>query len=81
MRFVPIAPVVYHQAWLLALSDRPAEAKAQLERAIWSYPSDYPNGRSELENLARKEPERFSALLEFATQKYEEYRRAALPAK
>ncbi len=80
-RFIPIAPVVYHQVSLLALSDRQAEAKAQLERAIWSYPMDYPTARTELEELARKDPARFSALLEFATQKYEEYQRAAIPAK
>jgi hypothetical protein len=81
LRFIPVAPVVYHQALLLALSDRPAEAKAQLERAIWSYPADYGLVRSELEDLARKDPARFSALLEFATQKYEEYGRAAISAK
>jgi len=81
LRFIPIAPVAYHQAWLLALSDRPAEARAELELAIWSYPADYARARSELEDLARKDPARFSPLLEFATQKYEEYRRAAVPAK
>jgi O-antigen ligase len=81
LHFIPIAPVVYHQAWLLALSDRPVEAKAQVERAIWAYPGDYAMARAELENLARNDPVRFSALLEFATQKYEEYRRAAIPAK
>lgn len=80
-RFIPIAPVVYHQASLLALADRQPEAKAQLERAIWSYPMDYPSARIELEAMARKDPARFSGLLEFATQKYEEYRRAAIPAK
>ncbi len=81
LHFIPIAPVVYHQAWLLALSDRPDEAKAQLERAIWSYPSDYAMARTELEDMVSKDPARFSPLLEFATQKYEEYSRAAIPAK
>lgn len=81
LRFVPTAPVVYHQAWLLAHADRAGEAQAQLERAIWSYPSDYAQAQAELADLARKDPARFSALLEFATQKYEEYRRAAVPAK
>jgi len=80
-RFIPIAPVVYHQVSLLALADRLPEARAQLERAIWSYPMDYPSARIELEAMARKDPARFSGLLEFATQKYEEYRRAAIPAK
>ncbi len=81
LRFIPIAPLVYHQAAFLALSDRQAEARAQLERGIWSYPVDYPTARVEFEELARKDPAHFSALLEFATQKYEEYRRAAIPAK
>jgi len=81
LHFIPIAPVVYHQVWLLALSDRPDEARAQLERAIWAYPGDYAMARTELADLASKDPARFSALLEFATQKYEEYSRAAIPAK
>jgi hypothetical protein len=79
--FIPIAPVVYHQAWLLALSDKPVETRKQLENAIWSYPQDYPTARYELEDLARKDPARFGPLLEFATQKYEEYSRAAVSAK
>jgi O-antigen ligase len=81
MRFIPLGPVVYHQAWLLALSDRPDEARAQLERAIWAYPDHFALARAELDELVRKDPARLSALLEFATQKYEEYRRAAVPAK
>jgi tetratricopeptide (TPR) repeat protein len=81
LHFIPIAPVVYRQAWLLALADRPDEARAQLERAIWAYPADYRMARGELDGLVRKDPARFSALLEFATQKIEEYRRAAVPAK
>ena len=79
--FIPTAPVVYHQAFLLALSDEPEEARTQLERAIWAYPMDYPALRRELEDLARKDPARFSPLLEFATQKIEEYRSAAISAK
>ena len=81
LHFVPIGPVVYHQSFLLALSDRPEEAKIQMERAIWAYPADYPTARMEMEDLARKDPARFAPLLEFATQKYEEYRRAAIPAR
>ncbi len=81
LHFIPIAPVAYHQAWLLALAGRPDDAKVQLERAIWAYPGDWERGRAELVELARKDPARFSALLEFATAKYEEYRRAAVPAK
>jgi len=81
LRFIPIAPVAYRQASLLALSNRPDEARLQMERAIWSYPDSFGHARAELEELALKDPARFSALLEFATQKYEEYRRAAVPAK
>jgi hypothetical protein len=57
------------------------EAKVQMERAIWAYPKDYINAKSELDELVRKDPARFSPLLEFATQKIEEHRRAAISAK
>jgi O-antigen ligase len=76
MRFVPIAPVVYRQAWLLALDGRMPEARVQLHNALWSYPHDFPGAQAELSRLALKDPAHFSALLEFATQKYEEYQRA-----
>ncbi len=76
MRFVPIAPVVYRHAWLLALSDKPDEAKIQLQGAIWSYPVEFRGAQAELHQLTLKDPAHFSALLEFATQKYEEYQRA-----
>ena len=81
LSFIPVPPVAYHQAYLLALLGRPKEAKMQLERAIWAYSTDYPTVHAELERLARNDPAHFSALLEFATQKYEEYRRAAISAK
>lgn len=81
LHFIPIATLAYHQAWLLALSDRPDEARTQLENAIWAYPADYATARPELDELVRKDPARFSALLESAIQIYEEYRSAAVPAK
>ncbi len=81
LHFIPEASVVYHQAWLLALADRSDEAKKQLENAIWAYPYDYDKARAELQALASKDHARFDALLEFATRKYEEYRRAAVSAK
>jgi hypothetical protein len=81
LHFIPIGPVAYRQAWLLVLSDKPVEAKKQLENAILGYPMDYPAARRELEDLARKDPARFDPLLEFATQKFEEYSRAAVRAK
>ena len=76
MRFVPIASVVYRQAWLLALDERPDEAKVQLQRALWSYPAEFRAAQAELKQFALKDPAHFSALLEFATQKNEEYQRA-----
>ncbi|MDP2805301.1 MAG: Wzy polymerase domain-containing protein [Gallionellaceae bacterium] len=76
MRFVPIAPVVYRQAWLLALSDRLPEAKTQLKQSLWSYPNDFKANQAELKEMALKDPAHFSALLEFATQENEEYQRA-----
>lgn len=76
MRFIPIGPVAYRHAWLLALLDKPDEAKSQLKRALWSYPEEFRAAQAELNRLALKDPAHFSALLEFATQKYEEYQRA-----
>ncbi len=76
MRFVPIGTVVYRQAWLEALDGRLTEAKIQVERSIWSYPEDFRAAQAELKMLAFKDPTHFSSLLEFATQKYEEYQRA-----
>lgn len=76
MSFAPISLVVYREAWLLALSGEQAAAQLQMERAIWSYPDDFPSARKELSVLARKNPENFAALLEFALQKYEERQHA-----
>ncbi|HUX90193.1 MAG TPA: Wzy polymerase domain-containing protein [Gallionellaceae bacterium] len=73
MKFVPVASVVYRRAWLLALAGRQEEARLQAERAIWSFPGDFPAQSKELSALAQKDPERFSALLEFAIQKNKEY--------
>ena len=73
MKFIPIATVVYRRASLLALADRQDDARLQIERAIWSYPGDFPVQSQELAALAYKDPEHFAALLEFATKKNEEY--------
>lgn len=69
MRFMPIASVVYRQAWLLALAGQQKEAVAQLERAIWAYPNDFLSAQAELKALAQNDPIHFAALLEFAIQK------------
>jgi O-antigen ligase len=76
LRYIPIASVAYRQAWLLALDNRLPEAKRQLEQALWSYPADFAAANKELKHFALKDPAHFAALLEFATQKNEEYRRA-----
>jgi O-antigen ligase len=83
MHFVPIETVVYRQALLLAQNGDIAKAQAQMERAIWSYPGGFADTEQELRELARKDPAHFSALLEFALRKNEEYQRElhALPAK
>jgi len=78
MRFVPVASVVYRQVWLLSLADRLPDAKLQLQRALWSYPGEFRGAEQELRRLALKDPVHFSALLEFALQKKEEYQRAVL---
>ena len=76
MRFVPIGRVVYRQVLLLAQAGRQNEARAMLEQAIWSYPGNFAEARRQIAELAEKNPERFSSLLEFALQKEQEYRRA-----
>ena len=80
MQYKPFNAVVYRQAVLLAELGRQAEARVQIERAIWAYPEDFPVARGQLRMLADRDtdPERFSALLEFALQKYEERQHAAL---
>ena len=76
MRFVPIGAVVYRQALLLAQAGRQAQARAMLEQAIWSYPGNFADARRQMAELAEKDYEHFSSLLEFALQKEQEYRRA-----
>lgn len=72
MRFVPISPVVYREAFLLALSGEQAAAQTQMERAIWSYSADFPAELDKLRTFALKDPAHFAALLEFALKKNEE---------
>ncbi|MDO8262494.1 MAG: Wzy polymerase domain-containing protein [Gallionella sp.] len=76
MRFMPIGAVVYRQAMLLAQANQQEQAKSMLEQAIWSYPNGFADARRQLAELAEKDSEHFSALLEFALRKEQEYRRA-----
>jgi O-antigen ligase len=72
MRFMPVASVVYRQALLLAQDGQQAQAQRVWEQAVWSYPGSAEK-REQLVKLAEKDPEHFSALLEFALQKEQEY--------
>ncbi|MDO8292384.1 MAG: Wzy polymerase domain-containing protein [Gallionella sp.] len=76
MRFAPIGAAAYRQALLLAQAGRQEQARAMLEQAIWSYPEDFSGVRRQMAELAEKDSAHFSALLEFALQKEQEYRRA-----
>ncbi|MBI3222434.1 MAG: O-antigen ligase C-terminal domain-containing protein [Nitrosomonadales bacterium] len=71
--FAPIGLVVYRQVLLLAQSGRIEQAKILLVQALWSYPADFPGVRKQIAGLADKDPAHFSALLEFAIQKEQEY--------
>jgi len=76
MHFIPIGTVVYREALLLALSGEEIAAQSQIERAIWSYPGNFPQANDELRTLAQEDPAHFATLLEFALQKYEERQHA-----
>jgi O-antigen ligase len=76
LRFAPIGAVVYRQALLLAQAGQQEQARTLLLQAIWSYPGDFSGVRRQMEELAEKDPVHFSALLEFALQKEQEWRRA-----
>jgi len=75
MHFAPTANAVYRQSFLLAQDGRLDQAKQLLEQAIWSYP-DNSDSHQLLQNLSRKDPAHFSALLEFYLQKEQEFARA-----
>jgi len=72
IRFIPIAQVVYRQAFLLAQNGQFEQAKQTLGQAIWSYPGNA-EAHQQLVRLAEKDPAHFSALLEFALEKEQEY--------
>jgi len=76
VRFMPIGAVVYRQAMLLAQANRHEQAKSMMEQAVWSYPNGFADARIQMAELADKDSEHFSALLEFALQKEQERRRA-----
>jgi hypothetical protein len=71
-RFIPIAPVVYRQACLLAQNGQYEAARRVYEQAIWAYPANQ-DARAQLVKLAQKDPAHFAALLEFALKTEQEY--------
>ena len=73
MHFVPIGSVAYRQALLLAQADQLEQAKTMIVQAIWSFPDGFSHVHQQLIGLAEKDPAHFSALLEFALQKAQEY--------
>ena len=64
---------------LLAQDGRLEAAQAEMERAIWAYPRDYPSADHLLRELAVRDPTRFNALLKFTVRKHEEYLSAVHP--
>ena len=76
MRSIPSPSALHRGALLLARAGRQSEARAQIERAIWTYPAEFPALQKQLEELARldRDPSRFPALLSFGLQKYEEWK-------
>lgn len=72
MRYVAMPAVVYRQAFFLAMDHQLEAAKKVMEQAIYSYPGDT-MAHQQLLYLAKTDPARFAALLEFATQKEQEY--------
>ncbi|NOU00833.1 MAG: hypothetical protein HOO95_04565 [Gallionella sp.] len=74
--FVPISPVVYRQALLLAQGGQLEQAKTIWRQALWSYPESRQHQQEKLAALAAKDPAHFSGLLEFALQKEQERTRA-----
>jgi O-antigen ligase len=76
--FLPTANIVFLRAYLLAKNNQVTLAQAKLKEAIWSYPHNV-EGHNLLMDLARQDPAHFAALLEFATQKQQEYDLAVRP--
>ena len=74
MHFVPIGAVVYRQALLLAQAGQLEQAKMTVLQAIWSFPGQFDHMHKQLLAMAEKDPIHYSALLEFALQKNQEYR-------
>ncbi len=76
LHFVPIGGVAYRQALLLAQAGQLDQAKIVIVQAIWSFPGEFGPAHKQMVALAEKDPAHFSALLEFALQKAQEYHRA-----
>ncbi len=77
-QFLPTGEVAYQYAFLLAQDGQLDAAKTALQEAIWSYPQHL-SALQLLASLAENDPAHFVALLEFATQKQQEYDLAVRP--
>lgn len=62
MRFAPTGPVVYRQAFLLALNGEDQAALQQWRRAASAYPGDLKNNAAELRRLAQADSASFARL-------------------
>ena len=62
MRFAPTGPVVYRQAFLLALAGEEQAARQQWRRAASAYPGDLKRNVAELRRLAETDPSSFARL-------------------
>lgn len=81
VRYIPTSSATYRHAMLLALARRGAEAESAMEDAVWSFPNDYQHAIEDMRRMWFKHPEQIAPLLESAARNYEEYRRAAVPAR
>ena len=74
MRASPQSLGLYSQAIFLALDGQQAAAELQMSRAIWSHPGKFKFHYTRLQYLARKDPEHYSALLEFSAKEFKTYK-------
>lgn len=67
VQFAPVSYVVYRQALFLAVAGQREAALDRLGQAARVYPEDLPGVHAELAGLARRRPDVFTPLLDFAT--------------
>ncbi len=80
MHFIPNNALTYREIWILALSGRMEDAKMQIERCLWAYPSEFPYAIQYLRQMASKDF-KMAELWEFAVQEQEKRNQKVLEAK